>query len=137
MEVTQQDLPPTLQMIPSQKRFVYKEDATLNIKFQIYDPNGEADIASFSFISTDPKVPATALVKNTASQYEFIWRPGYDFVRDPLDSVAFEMTFFVLDKSNKRDERTVSITIINAVNEGEKDQKLYNEYRAAWCVPGT
>ncbi|MBF8963616.1 hypothetical protein I0P70_10180 [Pontibacter sp. FD36] len=131
VEVTQQDLPPTLQMIPSQKRFVYKEDATVNIKFQIYDPNGEADIASFSFISTNTNVPASALVKNTPSQYEFIWRPGYEFVRDPLDSVAFEMTFFVLDKSNKRDERTVSITIINAVNEGEKDQKLYNEYRAA------
>lgn len=131
VEVTQQDLPPTLQMIPSQKRFVYKEDATVNIKFQIYDPNGESDIASFSFISTNPKVPNTALVKNTPSQYEFIWRPGYDFVRDPLDSVTFDMTFFVLDKSNKRDERAVSFTIVNAVNEGEKDLKLYNEYRAA------
>lgn len=131
VEVTQQDLPPSLQMIPSQKRFVYKEDATVNIKFQLYDPNGEADIASFNFISTNTNVPQTALVKNTPSQYEFIWRPGYDFVRDPLDSVAFEVTFFVLDRSNKRDERTVSFNIINAVNEGEKDQKLYNEYRAA------
>lgn len=131
VEVTQQDLPPTLQMIPSQKRFVYKEDATVNIKFQIYDPNGESDIASFSFISTNPNVPNTALVKNTSSQYEFIWRPGYDFVRDPLDSLSFDMTFFVIDKSNKRDERAVSFTIVNAVNEGEKDQKLYKEYRAS------
>ncbi|WP_299703270.1 hypothetical protein [uncultured Pontibacter sp.] len=131
VEVTQQDLPPSLQMIPSQKRFVYKEDATVNLKFQIYDPNGEADIASFSFISSNTNVPATALVKNTPSQYEFIWKPGYDFVRDPLDSVAFDVTFFVLDKSNRRDERSVSFTILNAVNEGEKDQKLYNEYRAA------
>ncbi|MDX5419068.1 MAG: hypothetical protein LPK09_07615 [Hymenobacteraceae bacterium] len=131
VEVTQQDLPPTLQMIPSQKRFVYKEDATVNLKFQIYDPNGEADIASFSFISTNTTVPVSALVKNTPSQYEFIWKPGYDFVRDPLDSLAFDITFFVLDKSNKRDERTVSFTILNAVNEGEKDQKLYNEYRSS------
>ena len=131
VEVTQQDLPPSLQMIPSQKRFIYKEDATVNLKFQIYDPNGEADIATFSFISDNPNVPASALVKNTPSQYEFIWKPGYDFVRDPLDSLSLEITFFALDKSNRRDERTVSFTILNAVNEAEKDQKLYNEYRAS------
>ena len=131
IEVTQQDLPPSIQMIPSEKRFVYKEGTTINLKFQLYDPNGDSDIASVSFLSDNNEVPASALVKNTASQYEFIWKPGYDFVKDPLDSVSFNLTFFVMDKSNKRDERTVTFTIQNAINEAEKDQKLYGEYRAA------
>jgi len=131
IEVTRQDLPPSILMIPSQTHFQYKEDATVNLKFQLVDPNGESDIASFSFLSGNTKIPAGALVKNTASQYELIWKPGYDFVKDPLDSLSFNLTFFVLDKSNKRDERTVKFTILNAVNEDEKDRKLFTEYRSS------
>ncbi|MFD3000637.1 hypothetical protein ACFS7Z_09725 [Pontibacter toksunensis] len=127
---TQQDLPPSIQMIPSQKRFAYDENATINIMFQLTDENGENDIAAFNFISENTNVPAKALVKNTPSQYEFIWRPGYDFVKDPHDSLVFNVTFFVMDKSNQRDTRTVTFSIKNAVNEEERDQKLYNEYRA-------
>jgi hypothetical protein len=131
IEVTQQDLPPSIQMIPAQNRFRYKEDATINLKFQLYDPNGEADIASFSMLSDNPDVPATALVKHTPSQYEFIWQPGYDFVKDPMDSLSFHITFFVLDKANKQDERRVAFTILNTVNEAEQDQKLYEDYRSS------
>lgn len=131
IRATQQDEPPSMQMVPSQKHFVYKEDATINLKFQLYDPNGESDIASFSLISDNPYVPADALVKNTSTQYEFIWKPGYDFVKDPLDSLSFNITFFVIDKSNKQEERSVQITILNTVNEEEWDQKLFAEYRAA------
>jgi len=130
IEPTQQDLPPSIQMIPSQKRFQYEEGATVNIKFQLYDPNGESDITSFSFLSDNRDLPADALVRNTPSQYELIWKPGYDFVKDPLDSLAFDVTFVVMDKSNKREERTVTFSIKDAVNEVEKDQKLYQEYRA-------
>ncbi|MCJ8164372.1 hypothetical protein MKJ04_05910 [Pontibacter sp. E15-1] len=130
IEPTQQDLPPSIQMIPSQKRFVYEEGATINIKFQLYDPNGESDITSFSFLSENPDVPASALVRNTPSQYEFIWKPGYDFVKDPLDSLAFAINFVVMDKSNKREERKVTFSIRDAVNEAERDKKLYQEYRA-------
>ncbi len=128
---TQQDLPPAILMTPSQTWFQYKEDATINLKFHLHDQNGEDDISSFSFISGNHDVPESALVKNTTTQYEFIWEPGYDFVKDPLDSLSFNITFFVLDKSNRKDERTVRFTIINAVNEVERDQKLYNEYRAS------
>ncbi|MHA6247224.1 hypothetical protein ACXYMU_04750 [Pontibacter sp. CAU 1760] len=130
IEPTQQDLPPSIQMIPSQKNFVYDEGATVNIKFQLYDPNGESDITSFSFLSSNPDVPTSALVRNTPSQYEFIWKPGYDFVKDPKDSVTFDMTFVVMDKSNKREERQLHFSIRNAVNEDERDKKLYQEYRA-------
>jgi hypothetical protein len=131
IEVTQEDMAPNIQMIPSQRAFRFKEDGTLNIKFQLSDPNGENDIAYFSFITQNTNVPPAALVKNSASQYEFIWKPGYDFVKDPLDSLQFELTFYVLDKSQKRDERRVSFTVMNAVNEPLLDQKLYNEYRAS------
>lgn len=129
--VTQQDLPPSIQMIPSQKRFKLKEGATVDLMFQLYDPNGESNLASFNFVSGNASIPASALVKNTLSQYEFIWKPGYDFVKDPLDSLSFDITFFVMDKSNKREERTVTFTILEAINEAEIDQKFYNEYRSS------
>ncbi len=131
IEATQQDLPPSIQMIPSIKKFKYKEGTTINLKFQLYDPNGDNDIALFSFLSENTDVPASTLVKNTASQYEFIWKPGYDFVKDTQDSVSFDITFFVMDKSNKREERTISISILNAINEAEIDRKLYSEYRSS------
>ncbi|AHM58350.1 hypothetical protein D770_00370 [Flammeovirgaceae bacterium 311] len=130
IQITQQDLPPSIQMVPSQARFRHKEDATINLKFQLYDPNGESDISSFNMIASNTEVPAGALVKNTPSQYEFIWTPGYDFVKDPLDSLSFNITFYVTDRSNKQEERMVAFTILNAVNEAEIDQNLYNEYRA-------
>lgn len=131
LKATQQDLPPSIQMIPSQKEFRYEEDATVNLKFQLYDPNGENDIVSFSFISDNTDIPASALVQNTPFQYEFIWKPGYEFVKDPLDSLSFNITFFVIDRSNKKEERTVNFSILNAVNEEERDRKLYLEYRAS------
>jgi hypothetical protein len=130
VEVTQQDLPPSIQMVPSQRRFQFKEDGTVTLKFQVYDPNGEGDITMFNFISERAEVPAGALVKNSSSQYEFTWKPGYDFVNDPLDSLAFNITFFVVDQTNKQEERKVTFSILNAVNEAERDLKLYNEYRA-------
>lgn len=131
IKVTQQDLPPSMQMVPSNNRFVFKEDVTINLKFQLYDPNGDDDIAAFNFIAGNTQVPASALVQNTSSQYEFIWKPGYDFVEDPLDSLSFNITFFVIDKSNKQEERSITLTILNAVNEAERDRKLYQEYRAS------
>lgn len=130
VEVTQQDLPPSIQMVPSQKRFRFKEDATVNLKFQVYDPNGENDITVFNFISERTEVPASALVKHNSSQYEFIWKPGYDFVNDPQDSVSFNITFFVVDQTNKQEERRVHFSVLNAVNEAEKDLRLYNDYRS-------
>ncbi|MGV3640282.1 MAG: hypothetical protein ACO1NZ_07170 [Adhaeribacter sp.] len=131
VEVTQRDLPPSIQMVPSQKRFQFKEDATINLKFQVSDGNGDGDITMFNFISERTEIPANALLKNNSSQYEFIWKPGYDFVKDPLDSLSFNITFFVVDQTNKQEERRVTFSVLNAVNEAERDQKLYNDYRAA------
>ncbi len=131
VEATSLDLPPTVSMVPGGNSIRYPESAAINLKFYLTDPNGDDDIASFGFVSENPNVPKTALVKNTSTQYEFIWTPGYDFVRDPLDSLAFNVSFFVLDKAQKRDEIRIKFTISNAVNEVQKDLQLYTQYRTA------
>lgn len=129
IEATSMDLSPVVSIVPKTTAIRYKEDATVNLKFYLMDPNGDSDISSFSFVSENTLVPKTALVQNTANQYEFIWTPGYDFVKDPLDSISFSIDFFVIDKSQKRDEKRVQVTILNAVNEAEKDRKMYVDYR--------
>ncbi|MFN8353770.1 MAG: hypothetical protein U0Y10_04980 [Spirosomataceae bacterium] len=129
IEATQMDLPPEISIVPSVRYIKTREDATINLVFYLTDPNGESDIESFGFISDNPNIPKSALKKNTDSQYEFIWKPGYDFVKDPLDSLTSTLTFFVIDKAQKRDEKRLNLTILNTVNEREKDMQLYNMYR--------
>jgi hypothetical protein len=131
VEATSLDLPPTVSVVPGGNAVRYPENATVNLKFYLVDPNGDDDIASFGFVSDNPNVPKTALVKNAPTQYEFIWNPGYEFVRDPLDSVAFNVSFFVIDKAQKRDEIKIRFAITNTINEAEKDQQLYSQYRTA------
>ena len=131
IEATQMDLPPIITVVPNNDYFKVKENATINLKFYLADPNGDDDIATFDFVSDNRRVPTTALVKNTPNQYEFIWTPGYDFVRDPLDSLAIEITFFIIDKSQNRQERRVRLAVMNAVNEVENDKYFYGQYRAA------
>jgi hypothetical protein len=117
-------------VIPDLNEIRYHEDATINIKFYLSDPNGDEDIHTFSFISENPNVPKNSLVKNTSTQYEFIWTPGYQFVKDPYDSLSFNLTFFVIDKTQKRSEKKIRFNIRNAVNEQEKDHALYLQYRS-------
>jgi hypothetical protein len=131
IEATQMDLAPEISIVPKTTAIRYNENAAVNLRFYLSDPNGDNDIATFSFVSENPSVPKSALVQNTPNQYEFIWTPGYDFVKDPLDSVSFNINFFVIDKSQKKDERQVQVTILNTVNEEEKDRKLYSEYRTS------
>lgn len=129
VEVTQMDLPPDIAVIPKQTHYRMRENATVDLKFSLLDPNGEDDVATFGFLSDNQNIPKTALVKNTENQYEFIWQPGYDFVKDPYDSLDVQVTFYVLDKAQNREERRISFTIFNTVNEGEKDRYLYAQYR--------
>jgi len=130
IEATQLDLPPVITIIPDTKQIRYDEDATINIKFYLSDPNGDEDINSFSFISENPNIPKASLIKNTSTQYEFIWTPGYPFVKDPYDSLSFNVTFFVIDKTQKRSEKKIRFAIYNAINEEEKDHALYVQYRS-------
>ncbi len=129
VEVTAMDLPPDIAVVPKDPTVRIRENGTVNLKFYLSDPNGDDDIATFGFLSESPNVPKSALIANTPNQYEFIWTPGYDFVKDPLDSLHFQIVFYGLDKAQNREERRVSFTVYNAVNEAEKDRCLYAQYR--------
>ncbi|WP_461065192.1 hypothetical protein [Spirosoma horti] len=129
VEVTQMDLPPDIAVIPKDTHYKLKENATVNLKFYLSDPNGEDDVSTFGFLSDNQQIPKSALVKNTDNQYEFIWQPGYDFVRDPYDSLNTQITFYVLDKAQNREERRITFTVLNTINEAEKDRYYYNQYR--------
>ncbi|WP_266368449.1 hypothetical protein [Tellurirhabdus rosea] len=131
VEVTSMDLPPEISLIPKDTRIRIKENGTVNLKFYLTDPNGDDDISAFDLVSEDQRVPKSALVKNTQNQYEFIWTPGYDFVKDPLDTLSFQMVFFALDKAQNREEKRLTFTIQNTINDMERDRYLYGQYRQA------
>lgn len=131
VEVTQMDLPPDITVVPKEPFIRIKENGTVNLKFYLSDPNGDDDISTFDFVSESPLVPKKALIANTPNQYEFIWTPSYDFVKDPIDSVKFQVVFYALDKAQNREEHRISFTIFDAINEGEKDRYYYTQYRQA------
>jgi hypothetical protein len=80
-------------------------------------------------LTDNQQISKSSLIKNTSNQYEFTWHPNYDFVKDPFDSLGFNIDFFVLDKTKKRDVKTIRFVVKNAINEAETDLKLYNLYR--------
>ncbi len=129
VEATQIDLSPEIVVVPRESNFFLKENQTVSLRFYLSDPNGDDDIQVFDFLTDNPQITKDMLVKNTPNQYEFIFKPSYDFVRDPLDTLAFTVDFFVLDKTKKRDVKTIRFVVKNAINEAETDQKLYNLYR--------
>jgi hypothetical protein len=129
IETTQLDLAPEIVVVPRDNIFRLKENKTVNLRFYLSDPNGDDDIRDFGFLTDNQQISKEALIKNTSNQYEFTWHPSYDFVKDPLDSVAFNIDFFVLDKTKKRDVKSIRFVIENAINEAETDLKLYNLYR--------
>lgn len=131
IEVTQMDLAPEIAIVPKETQYRLKENAAVNLKFYLSDPNGDDDITTFDFLSDNQQVPKNALVRNTNNQYEFIWIPGYDFVKDPYDSLRVQLTFFALDKSQNREEKKISFTVVNTINEAEKDRYYYTQYRQA------
>lgn len=131
LDVTQMDLAPDFTIIPQNSVIRSAENNRINLRFTLSDPNGEDDITTFNFISENKKVPQSALVKNTPTSYEFIWEPGYDFVKDPFDTLAFNITFYVLDKAQNKKERTVRFVIKNTVDESLRDTYVYNLYRGA------
>lgn len=129
LEPTQKDLAPVITIVPKQQVFRIKENAIVNIKFFLSDPNGDDDILKFDFVSQNKEVPQTALVKHTDTNYEFIWEPGYDFVKEPIDSIRFSVTFYVLDKAQNRDEKVFQFAVGNTIDEEQRNVYLFNLYR--------
>jgi hypothetical protein len=129
IQASEVDLPPEISVVPNESKFVISEDETLNLKFYLSDPNGEDDNMAFDFVSENSGVPKSALVKNDPIQYEFVWSPGYDFFTEPGDSGSFNIVFFVMDKTNHRNEKKIKVTVNDAENLVEKDRLLYSQYR--------
>jgi len=128
--VTQQDHPPQISMVPAnQDKFEIREDEALNLKFYLSDPNGDQDIMAFDFVTETSMIPESALIENDKTQWEFIWTPGYDFFVEAGSEETYQLTFFVIDRTNQRTERTISVTVQDAENLVEKDRLLYSQYR--------
>lgn len=131
VEVTQMDLPPQITVIPKNENLKIRENETINLRFYLSDPNGEDDIEDFGFVTNIADFPKSTLVKNSGSQYEFTWSPGYDFVKDPADSLNFFIDFFVIDKTQNREVKRINFNVLNTVNEAELDKKNFNLYLGA------
>ncbi|MGK7396591.1 MAG: hypothetical protein ACNS62_18580 [Candidatus Cyclobacteriaceae bacterium M3_2C_046] len=129
--VTQMDLPPEITMIPKNEVITTKENETVNFKFFLSDPNGDEDITQFNLISEDLRITDELLVQNSKTQWEFIWTPGYDFVKDVEDSVKISINFYTVDKTYLRDEKSTTITVVNTENQEKIDRMLYAQYRGA------
>ncbi len=126
---TQQDLPPEIMVVPGDSLFSMKEDETINLKLYLSDPNGDDDVRSIGFISTDKRIPQSSLKENTPLQYEFTWSPGYTFVDDTQTALTPEIIFFALDKSNNRTQRRVRLKVADTENLVKKDAHQFQKYR--------
>jgi len=128
LEASQLDLPPVISAVPPDTLHVLDEDEFLNINFYLSDPNGEQDIKTFDFVSEDIRVPKEALRANAATQYEFVWKPGYDFVQDPLREIDFVIRFFAFDGSNNSSEHSIHVKVKDTENLIKRDEEYYSKY---------
>ena len=129
IDASQEDLPPELTMIPDKEVFDIREDEDLHISFFIIDPNGDDDILAFNFVSEVPEITADALTKLSVNQYEFTWIPGYDFVKEVNAVKSFSISFYAVDRSNNRTQRTITVNVKDVEDLEEKDRILYDQYR--------
>lgn len=127
---TQQDLPPDIMVVPGDTLFTIKEDEILNLKLYISDPNGDDNVRTVGFVTTDKRIPQSSLKENTQLQYEFTWTPGYSFVDDTQTAVTSEIIFFALDKSNNRNQRKVRIKVADTEDLVKKDAHQFQKYRS-------
>lgn len=130
MAQTQQDLPPEIILVPGDTSFALREDETFNLKVFLSDPNGDDNLRSVSFISSDSRLEPSLLKENSPAQYEFTWKPGYTFVEEVQKWVAARLTFFALDRSGNRVQRTVNVRVTDAENLIEKDALLFQRYKS-------
>lgn len=126
---TQLDLPPELVLVPGDSTFELKEDDLLNIKMYASDPNGDDNIVAGGFVASDNRIPKDLLKQNTLQQFEFTWKPGYDFVEEVDKYENLYLTYYVIDKSNNKAQRRIKVTVQDAENMEEKDKLLFAKYK--------
>ncbi|MBS1682087.1 MAG: hypothetical protein JST48_10265 [Bacteroidetes bacterium] len=125
---TQLDLPPEILLMPGDSVFTIKENERLNFKIYVSDPNGDEDVRSADFLSSDEAVPKSSLKANTSTQYEFTWSPGYAFTDDTEKTRTIELIFFALDKSSNRIQHKVKVNVVDTENLELRDKFLYQKY---------
>jgi len=125
---TQLDLPPEILLVPNDTSFSIKENERVNFKIYVSDPNGDEDVSSVSFLSSDERVPKSSLTENSKVQYEFTWSPGYQFTDEEEKSRNVEIIFYAIDKSNNRTQRKVKVKVIETENVELRDKFLYQKY---------
>lgn len=129
IEVSQDDLPPQITMIPNKEKYELNENEELQLNFFIIDPNGDDDLLSFGFVSENSEINDDALVEKKNGQYEFNWIPGYDFIEKEGAKEEFSINFFAIDKESNRSEKVIQVTVEDTENLLEKDRILYDQYR--------
>lgn len=134
---TQLDLPPEILIVPGDSIFTIKEDELVNLKIYVSDPNGDDNISSVGFVSSDNRIPANSFVQGTSAQSEFTWSPGYYFVEESEKQRESEIIFFALDKSNNRVQKIVKVKVIDTENLEEKDKFLYIKYKSSLSLAKT
>ena len=126
---TQLDLPPEIVLVPGDSLYEIKEDALLNFKVYASDPNGDDNLMTAGFVSSESRISKQAWKENTLQQYEFTWTPGYAFVDEAEKFKMIDLTFFALDKSNNKSQKRVKVKILDAENLEVKDKLLHQKYR--------
>lgn len=126
---TQMDLPPELLLVPGDSLISVDENALVNLKIYVSDPNGDDNVAEVGFVSSDPSIPSGSLKKNTKVQAEFIWKPDYEFVSEAMGNKQIDITFYAFDNANNRVERKVKINVSDTENIDELDRLAFIKYR--------
>ena len=110
-----------------------EQQRTVAVRFAVRSPSGQtATQAADLVVYNQPRIPPPTnlppfFVKQQAdNEYQLVLLP--DFV-EPGDTGTYRITFFVMDRTNQRQERQVSVTVQDAENLVEKDQLLYRQYR--------
>ncbi len=125
---TQQDLPPSIFVVPGDSLFTIRENEVVYLKVYVSDPNGDESIEQVDFVSSDISIARSVLKENSPTQREFTWMPGYDYVNDVIKKKDLTFTFFVIDNSNKRAQRKIRVTVTDTENVEQKDQALSAKY---------
>ncbi len=128
---TQLDLPPEVLIVPGDSTFTIKEDERINLKIYLSDPNGDDNILSSGFISSDDRIAKSVMKENSLVQSEFTWSPGYQFVQEVEKTKIVEIIFFALDRSSNKTQRKIKVKVQDTENLDEKDKFLFQKYRTS------
>ncbi len=130
IKATEIDLPPDIQVVPSDSVISVKEDEVVNLNLYVTDPNGDDDLSDVGFVTNSYDVPKDALTKYSNTQWEFKWMPGYDLIQEPGETDSLQITFYAIDKSGQKKDKSFTLAITDAENIVKKDLRLYNKYKS-------